>query len=90
MVSNAGDALDKMRYISLTDKEALGKKTELDIRIKADKKAKTISITDSGIGMCPKHETLTFLETAENLEDFVHNFDSKRRMESQWPLRPPP
>jgi len=60
LVSNAGDALDKLRYKSLTDKSVLGEKAELDVRIKVDKAARTLTITDSGVGM-------TSQELTENL-----------------------
>lgn len=49
LVSNAADACDKKRFLSLT--EGKGKDDTLEIRIKADKEAKTLTIQDSGIGM---------------------------------------
>jgi len=57
LVSNAGDALDKLRYKSLTDKSVLGEKADLDVRIKVDKAARTLTITDSGVGMTRKELT---------------------------------
>jgi heat shock protein beta len=51
MVSNASDALDKMRFISVQQPETLGNTPELEIKIDFDDKEKTISITDTGIGM---------------------------------------
>merc|ERR1719162_2640706 len=39
LVSNAGDALDKLRYQSLTDKTVLGDKADLDIKIQVNKEA---------------------------------------------------
>jgi molecular chaperone HtpG len=51
LISNASDALDKIRFQSLTNSDMLKKDEELAIRIKLDKNAKTITISDNGIGM---------------------------------------
>jgi len=51
LISNASDALDKTRFIAVSDPEFLGDKTELEIMIDFDYDAKTISITDTGVGM---------------------------------------
>ncbi len=48
LVSNASDALDKIRHLSLTNGGVAG---ELEIRISADSAAGTLTIEDSGIGM---------------------------------------
>ena len=51
LVSNASDALDKLKFKSQTDQSLLGDDTELKIRIETDAKERTISIIDNGIGM---------------------------------------
>jgi heat shock protein beta len=51
LISNASDALDKIRLISLTNPSALDTNKNLEIKIKADLEANTLTITDTGIGM---------------------------------------
>lgn len=51
LISNASDALNKIRFRMLTDKNVLDPEKELKIWIEVDEKKKTFSIEDSGIGM---------------------------------------
>merc|ERR1712087_209246 len=51
LISNASDALDKIRYQSLTDSSVLESNSEMEIKLVPDKANNTISIEDSGIGM---------------------------------------
>ncbi|RZC50566.1 hypothetical protein C5167_018975 [Papaver somniferum] len=51
LISNASDALDKLRFLSVTDPGLMKESSELDIRVQTDKDNGIITITDSGIGM---------------------------------------
>ncbi|MBT4762108.1 MAG: molecular chaperone HtpG [Bdellovibrionaceae bacterium] len=64
LVSNASDALDKLRYEALTNTD--WKLNGAEIRINTDKDQKTISISDTGIGM-------SFDEVQENIGTIAHS-----------------
>lgn len=51
LISNASDALDKLRFLSVTNSDLIKDEADLDIRIQSDKDNGVITITDSGIGM---------------------------------------
>merc|ERR1719145_349956 len=51
LISNAADALEKARFHSVQDDSFLGDTKDLEVKIEHDPDAKTISITDTGIGM---------------------------------------
>jgi heat shock protein beta len=51
LISNASDALDKARFISVQHTDYLGNTPDLEIRIDFDHEARTLSITDTGVGM---------------------------------------
>jgi len=66
LVSNASDALEKLRHTQITEKEIFDDKLELEINVTTDDKAKTITIEDFGIGM-------TRAELVENLGTIAHS-----------------
>jgi molecular chaperone HtpG len=66
LVSNASDALEKLRHLQHTEKNIHDPKAELEIRITTDEEAKTLTIEDRGIGM--DHE-----ELVENLGTIAHS-----------------
>jgi molecular chaperone HtpG len=51
LISNASDAADKLRFEALTDKALYEDAPELKIRVSYDPKARTITVSDNGIGM---------------------------------------
>ena len=82
LISNGSDALDKIRFKSLTDASALESGEELSIRIKVDKENGALHITDTGIGMTrddleknlgtiAKSGTADFFEKVQNHDDNI-------------------
>ncbi|MEA3347042.1 MAG: ATP-binding protein [Candidatus Auribacterota bacterium] len=82
LISNASDALNKVRYKSLTDKNILDPDADLEIKITIDSKAQTFSIEDTGTGMTEgelinnigtvaRSGTLEFLEKMKDGKDSV-------------------
>ncbi len=51
LVSNASDAVDKLAYLALTDDKVGMARSDFEIWIKPDKEARTLTISDNGIGM---------------------------------------
>jgi molecular chaperone HtpG len=51
LISNASDAADKLRFEALSDSAHYGADADLKIRVSFDKKARTITVSDNGIGM---------------------------------------
>ena len=51
LISNASDAIDKLYYVSLTDKKLKIDKDKFSIRIDVDKDKRTITVSDNGCGM---------------------------------------
>ena len=51
LISNASDAIDKAKFAALTDKTLVGDNPEWKIEVAVDKTAKTLMVSDNGIGM---------------------------------------
>ena len=62
LVSNASDALNKVRFLRLTNSDILEPESELKIKITVDKDKKSFSIEDTGIGMT-QDELITLIGT---------------------------
>ena len=60
LISNASDAIDKLRFKAQTQADLLGEDTDLKIRITVDKNERTLEIADNGIGM-------TYDEVVDNI-----------------------
>jgi TNF receptor-associated protein 1 len=66
LVSNASDALEKLRHLQLTEKDLHETETPLEIHLTTDDTAKTLTIADTGLGM-------TRAELIENLGTIAHS-----------------
>ncbi len=66
LLSNASDALDKLRFASLTNPEIVSTNEEFFIEIKIDKDNRTISVIDNGIGM-------TYDEVIQHIGTIAHS-----------------
>lgn len=84
LVSNASDALDKLRFLALSQSELYEQDADLKISIAFDEKKKTLTITDNGIGM-------SYDEVIENLgtiaksgtKDFLSHLTGEQARDSQ-------
>ncbi|MDR0434394.1 MAG: molecular chaperone HtpG [Gracilibacteraceae bacterium] len=66
LISNAADAAEKMRYLTLTGAETVQAAQPLEIRVETDEAAHTLAISDNGVGM-------TREELVENLGVIAHS-----------------
>ncbi|MDP5141716.1 molecular chaperone HtpG [Rheinheimera baltica] len=62
LVSNASDAADKLRFLALSDGSLYGDDGDLRVRISLDEKARTLTVSDNGIGMT-QEEVISHLGT---------------------------
>ena len=78
LISNASDAMDKLAYLALTDEKVGLNRSDFRITLETDSEAKTLTISDNGIGM-------NKADMEENLGTIAHSgsFKFKNEMEQQ-------
>ncbi|WP_248750546.1 molecular chaperone HtpG [Pseudomonas sp. MWU15-20650] len=83
LISNASDAVDKLRFEALSKPELLEGGAELKIRVSFDKDAKTVTIEDNGIGMS-REDAITHLGTIakSGTADFMKNLSGDQKKDS--------
>ena len=82
LISNASDAIDKLYFKSLTDDSVGMKKSDFKIHITPDKEARTLTITDNGIGMT-KEELENNLGTIANSGSLKFKSENKLDEDNQ-------
>ncbi len=84
LISNASDAADKLRFEALANGDLYEGDSELAIRVKFDKDAKTVTISDNGIGMS-RDEVITNLGTIakSGTAQFMQNLTGDQKKDSQ-------
>ncbi|KAA0947358.1 MULTISPECIES: molecular chaperone HtpG [unclassified Pseudomonas] len=83
LISNASDAVDKLRFEALSKPELLEGGAELKIRVSYDKDAKTVTLEDNGIGMS-RDDAITHLGTIakSGTADFMKNLSGDQKKDS--------
>ncbi|PXX75593.1 MULTISPECIES: molecular chaperone HtpG [unclassified Pseudomonas] len=83
LISNASDAVDKLRFEALSKPELLEGGAELKIRVSFDKDAKTVTLEDNGIGMS-RDDVITHLGTIakSGTADFMKNLTGDQKKDS--------
>ncbi|QGT81456.1 molecular chaperone HtpG [Pseudomonas coronafaciens] len=83
LISNASDAVDKLRFEALSKPELLEGGAELKIRVSFDKDAKTVTLEDNGIGMS-REDVITHLGTIakSGTADFMKNLSGDQKKDS--------
>ena len=84
LISNASDATDKLRFEALENSALYEDDGDLRIRISVDEEAKTIEISDNGIGMS-REEVITNLGTIakSGTAEFLKNLTGDQKQDSQ-------
>ena len=84
LISNAADACDKLRFEALNTPALFEDAPTLEVRVSLDKKARTLTITDNGIGMS-QQEAIDNLGTIakSGTKDFVSKLSGDQKADSQ-------
>ena len=84
LISNASDAIDKLRFRAIEDQSLLGDESDFQIDITFDKDAKTLCIADNGIGMT-RDEVITNLGTIakSGTAEFLANLSGDQQADAQ-------
>ncbi|WP_407714391.1 molecular chaperone HtpG [Comamonas testosteroni] len=84
LISNASDACDKLRFEALGDASLYGDQPELEVRVSFDKAARTLTITDTGIGMS-EQEAIDNLGTIakSGTKAFMEKLSGDQKADSQ-------
>jgi molecular chaperone HtpG len=84
LVSNASDACDKLRFEALNDAALYENAPNLEVRVAFDKEAKTLTITDNGIGMS-EQEAIDHLGTIakSGTKDFMTRLSGDQKKDAQ-------
>lgn len=84
LISNASDACDKLRFEALNDSSLYGDQPNLEVRVTFDKAAKTLTITDTGIGMT-EQEAIDNLGTIakSGTKAFMEKLSGDQKADSQ-------
>ena len=84
LISNASDACDKLRFEAINDGGLYENDPELKVKVTFDKDAKTLTITDNGIGMSAQ-EAIDHLGTIakSGTKDFVSKLSGDQKADSQ-------
>ena len=86
LISNSSDALDKLRFLSLTESDILGDDSDPGIVLTPDREKRTLTVSDNGIGMTgdemalnlgtiASSGTISFIENAGKMEDYSGTLD---------------
>lgn len=84
LISNASDAIDKLRFAALSDESLLEGQGDYQVHVQVDKEAKTVTISDNGIGM-NREEVIENLGTIakSGTAAFLESLTGDQRRDSQ-------